>query len=194
MKTKSFLVSFSFLFIFSIGIFAQIGTARLVGDDSSKNAALTRPRIYQSENDKETSKTTSTTIANLEKQGFELINQKRVEIGLEPLTWNNDCAKIARLHSENMANDHFFNHAGLDGTMVNDRADEIGLSRWRAIGENIAYNFGYENPLETAVEGWLKSPTHRENILNNRWKESAVGIAISSDGAFYFTQVFLLRK
>ena len=188
MKYKSFLVRFSFLFIFSSGVFAQIGTVKLVRDDY-KNSALTRPRIYR-----ETLNTTSTTIANLEKQGFELINQKRIEIGLEPLTWNNDCAKIARLHSENMANHKFFNHAGLDGTMVNDRADAIGLSNWRAIGENIAYSFGYENPLETAVEGWLKSSTHRENILNNRWKESAVGIAIAADGAYYFTQVFLLRK
>ena len=187
MKDKSFLVSFSFLFIFSIGVFAQISP--LVRDDNVKNAALIRPRIYR-----ETSNINSTTIANLEKQGFELINQKRVEIGLEILTWNNDCAKIARLHSENMANHKFFNHAGLDGTMVNDRADAIGLSKWRAIGENIAYNLGYENPLETAVEGWMRSPSHHDNILNNRWKESAIGIAIAADGAYYFTQVFLLRK
>ncbi len=158
-------------------------------DDNVKNAALIRPRIYR-----ETSNINSITIANLEKQGFELINQKRVEIGLEILTWNIDCAKIARLHSENMASHKFFNHAGLDGTMVNDRADAIGLSKWRTIGENIAYNLGYENPLETAVEGWFKSPSHRENMLNNRWKESAVGIAVSADGSYYFTQVFLLRK
>ncbi len=187
MKYKSFLVSFSFLFIFSIGIFAQISP--LVRDDDVKNAALIRPRIYR-----ETSNINSTTIANLEKQGFELTNQKRIEIGLESLIWNNDCAKIARLHSENMASHKFFNHAGLDGTMVNDRADAIGLSKWRAIGENIAYSLGYENPLEIAVEGWFKSPSHRENILNNRWKESAVGIAVSADESYYFTQVFLLRK
>lgn len=47
MKTKSFFVSFSFLFIFSIGIFAQIGTTKLVSADNGKNAALTRPRIYE---------------------------------------------------------------------------------------------------------------------------------------------------
>ena len=187
MKYKSFPVSFCFLFIFSISIFAQISP--LVRDNEVKNAALTRPRIYRA-----TSNATSTTISNLEKQAFQLINQKRVEIGLEPLTWNNDCAKIARLHSENMASKKFFNHTGLDGTMVNDRADAIGLSKWRAIGENIAYSFGYENPLEIAVEGWFKSPSHRENILNNRWKESAVGIAVAADESYYFTQVFLLRR
>ena len=187
MKDKSFLVSFSFLFIFSIGIFAQISP--LVRDDNVKNAALIRPRIYR-----EISNINSTTIASLEKQGFELINQKRVEIGLEILTWNNDCANIARLHSENMANHKFFSHSGLDGTMVNDRADAIGLSKWRAIGENIAFNRGYKNPAESAVERWMQSASHRENLLNDRWKESGIGIAIAEDGTYYFTEVFLLRK
>lgn len=188
MKYKSFLVSFSLLSIFSIGIFAQIGTVKLVRDDD-KNSTLVRPRIYR-----ETSNTNSIIIANLEKQGFELINQKRIKTGLEPLVWNNDCAKIARIHSENMASHKFFSHAGLDGTMVNNRADAIGLSKWRAIGENIAFNRGYEHPLEAAVEGWFNSESHRENILDNRWKESAVGIAVAPDESYYFTQVFLLRN
>lgn len=188
MKIKSFFVSFLFLFIFSTGIFAQIATAKLASDENGKIAALTRPRIY------ETSNANSAAISNLEKQAFELINKKRVESGLEPLTWNEDCAKIARLHSENMANNNFFNHAGRDGTMVNDRADAVGLSKWRAIGENIAYNRGYQNPIEAAVESWLTSSAHHDNILNNRWKESAVGIAVAANGAYYFTQIFLLRK
>lgn len=194
MKYKFFLVSFCFLLIFSSSISAQLSTAGLVSDADVKNAVLTRPRIYQGSGNKEISSNNATNISNLERQGFELINKKRVEKGLEPLIWNNDCSKIARLHSENMANAKFFNHAGLDGTMVNDRADAIGLSKWRAIGENIAFNRGYEHPLEAAVEGWFNSESHRENILDSRWKESAVGIAIAPDGSYYFTQVFLLRK
>lgn len=78
--------------------------------------------------------------------------------------------------------------------MINNRADSVGLSKWRSIGENIAYNRGYANPLEFAVEGWMKSPAHRDNILNNRWQESGIGIAILADGTYFFTQVFLLRK
>jgi uncharacterized protein YkwD len=78
--------------------------------------------------------------------------------------------------------------------MVNDRADSFGISKWRAVGENIAYNRGYANPIEFAVDRWMHSPGHRENILNARWKESGIGIAITQDGAYYFTQVFLQRK
>ncbi len=194
MKTRSFLITFYFLQILATGIFAQSETAKLVSFVPIDNVELIRPRIYQAEKIDENLTISSAEILNLEQQAFLRINQKRMEIGQEPLTWNNDCAKIARLHSRNMASYKFFSHTGLDGSMVNDRADEIGLSKWRAIGENIAFNLGYENPLEKAIDGWLKSTTHRENILNNRWKESAVGIAVSVDGAYYFTQVFLLRK
>jgi uncharacterized protein YkwD len=93
-----------------------------------------------------------------------------------------------------MAQQHFFSHRGLDGKMVNDRAEQIGMFDWRAIGENIAFNRGYDQPVEMAVEKWLESPSHRENLLNKSWIETGVGVAVSPDGSYYFTQVFILRK
>ncbi|MGI8641675.1 MAG: CAP domain-containing protein [Pyrinomonadaceae bacterium] len=212
MKTKLFLtislfVLSNFLFcVSSRSVFAQTIESQnkiiLFVNRNDKNAAVVRPRVFKSPVRKEisdnkpteTNPAKATTNFSCERQVFEFINKKRTEISLTPLIWNDDIAKIARIHSENMASNKFFNHAGLDGSMVNNRADAIGLSKWRAIGENIAYNRGYANPLEFVVEGWMKSPAHRENILNNRWQESGIGIAITADGTYYFTQVFLLRK
>ncbi|MBK7394583.1 MAG: CAP domain-containing protein [Chloracidobacterium sp.] len=122
------------------------------------------------------------------------MNQKRAEVGLKPLIWNDDLEKIARGHSENMAEYDFFSHRGLDGKAVSDRADAAGLSKWRSIGENIAFNRGYQDPIAKAVDLWLNSPSHKNNLLSASWKESAVGVAITEDGSYYFTQVFLLRK
>jgi uncharacterized protein YkwD len=133
-------------------------------------------------------------IIELEKFAFDLVNKKRAENNLTPIAWSDEIAGIARLHSENMVKFNFFGHRGADGKMVDDRADEVGLSRWTLLGENVAFNRGYQNPIETAVEKWMLSPTHRENILNDRWKESAIGIAVTNDGTYYFTQVFLRRK
>lgn len=130
-------------------------------------------------------------LARLERKAFDLINQKRLENGLAELNWSEKIAEIARIHSENMANFKFFSHRGLDGMMVDDRADRFGLKKWRAIGENIAYNRGYDNPAEFAVLRWMQSPSHRENLLNAQWKETAVGVAVAADGAVYFTQVFI---
>ena len=208
----SFLPTFVWLFLcsllfcaFSQNLFAQKlenqNKRILFVNRNDENIGVVRPRVFKisARNDVSdikpaATKTSKATNFGYERQVFELINKKRAEFGLKPLIWNDDVAKIARIHSEEMANYKYFDHAGHDGSMVNNRADAIGLSKWRSIGENIAYNRGFANPLEFAVEGWMKSPAHRENILNNRWQESGIGIAITADGIYYFTQVFLLRK
>ena len=92
-----------------------------------------------------------------------------------------------------MAEFSFFSHRGLDNKMVSDRADDSGLRKWRAIGENIAFNRGYQDPITKAVELWLDSPSHRHNMLDAGWLESAIGVAVAADGSYYFTQVFLKK-
>jgi uncharacterized protein YkwD len=177
-----------------------------ISGENTGSTLRTRPRIYvepaASSNDianpvveapKPAKKTVS--ILELERQAFELLNTRRIENGLQPVIWSDEVAGIARVHSQSMANNNFFSHQGLDGLTVDKRADSLGLKNWRRIGENIAYNRGYENPVEYAVLRWMQSATHRENLLSNKWKEAGVGIAIAPDGkTYYFTQVFMLRK
>jgi uncharacterized protein YkwD len=123
-----------------------------------------------------------------------MLNTVRRGQGLPELEWNDDVAAVARIHSQNMAKDKFFSHRGSDGSMVDDRADRVGLGSWRTIGENIAYMRGYDDPAALAVQKWMESTAHRKNLLGPNWKESAVGVAITPDGTYYLTQVFLLRK
>jgi len=139
-----------------------------------------------------TAKPTEATVS-IERQAFDLINKKRSEIGLALLTWNDELAEVARVHSQDMAEQKFFSHKGSDGTMVDDRADKFGIKNWSAIGENIAFERGFENAAEFAVERWMESPAHKQNLLDQRWKETGMGVAILPDGTYYFTQVFLLR-
>lgn len=164
------------------------------GEETPAN--VTRPRMVAEKTAQKTEAAaeSANSTFSLEKKAFELINGKRLEKGLQPLKWSDEVAKIARLHSQNMANYKFFSHTGLDGSLVNDRADRLGVSRWRAIGENIAFNRGYQNPVEFAVERWMLSTSHMQNLLNDRWKESGVGVAVANDGSYYFTQVFMVRK
>ena len=195
---KNIFFLFLLVLTFSQTAFSQIAKGEKpkaylfsVGENRS---ILNRPRIYSSEPAKPAGKSKATNALDLERRAFELINRQRTATGLEALAWSDDAAKIARLHSENMANYNFFSHTGIDGSMVNDRADSFGVRKWRAIGENIAYNQGFENPVEFAVERWMQSPKHRDNLLNSRWKESGIGIAVTADGTYYFTEVFLARN
>ncbi len=189
------------LLVFSPSAFSQNGSAEkrpaaYLLSSGDTRPALSRPRTA--------AKTAGENAGNsarhcqrdfrLERQVFDLINKQRTDLGLIVLEWNDDVAEMARRHSESMAQFGFFSHTDLNGLMVNDRADALGIKKWRAIGENIAYNRGFENPAESAVEKWMLSPAHRENLLNNRWQESGIGIAVTDDGTYYFTEVFLLKK
>ena len=73
-------------------------------------------------------------------------------------------------------------------------ADDAHVGSWRSIGENIAFSRGYKDPVALTIELWLDSPSHRHNMMDANWKESAIGVAVAQDGSYYFTQVFLLRK
>jgi uncharacterized protein YkwD len=146
----------------------------------------TRPRVVKNDKPSQNSE-----LIEMERKAFNLLNQKRTEIGHAPLVWSDNIAKVARLHSSNMANYKFFSHSGLDGLTVDGRADSLGFKKWRAIGENIAYNRGFDNPVEFTVERWMLSSSHKKNLLDPRWKEAAVGIAKASDDTYYFTEVFI---
>lgn len=189
----------------------QFGTLASVAE-KPEVTALTRPRIaYESKAivaNKDEAKfadkpavfipntvlvTSAEEISRLERQAFDILNEKRKENGLAPVEWSEEMAKVAREHSQNMAKFKFFSHVGQDGLMVSDRADALGYTRWKAIGENIAYNRGYDNPAAFAAERWMLSPAHRENVLNRRWKDAGIGLAIAADGTYYFTQVFIQK-
>jgi len=135
----------------------------------------------------------SAAAGRLERQVFVLLNAQRIAQGLKELEWNEEVAELARVHSQDMANEKFFSHRGSDGSMVDDRADRLGLGAWKAIGENIAFMRGFEDPSAVAVEKWMESTAHRKNLLTPNWTESAVGVVITADGTHYFTQVFLRK-
>lgn len=163
-----------------------------LSEPSAAVAGVTRTRLAGESSSYRTP--SSSTAGDLERRVFKLLNDVRKGQGLQDLVWSDDVAAVARLHSENMADGKFFSHRGTDGSMVDDRADRLGLGAWRVIGENIAYMRGYEDPAALAVEKWMESTAHRKNLLGPNWKESAVGVAITKDGTYYMTQVFLVRK
>ena len=134
---------------------------------------------------------TPAAVRSLERDAFQLINTERGLAGLSHLRWSEKIAEVARLHSNNMAELNFFSHKGLDGLLVDERADKLNMGPWSAIGENIAFMKGFENPVQQAVGKWLLSPGHKRNLLNPDWTETAIGLAVTADGKYYFTQVFI---
>ena len=62
---------------------------------------------------------------------------------------------------------------------------------WGALGENIAFNQGFDDPSAFAVQRWMGSSKHRANILSSQFTRTGIGVARAADGSIYFTQVFM---
>lgn len=125
----------------------------------------------------------------MEQEVLKLVNQARAENGLNPLSWADDLADIARAHSADMIERGFFSHTNPDGQSPFDRIKSNGIS-YRAAAENIAYG---QPDAEAVMNSWMNSAGHRANILNENLKEIGIGAVKDSNGTVYWTQVFVTR-
>ena len=128
-----------------------------------------------------------------ERRAFDLINRERQRRGLTSLAWDGELVRLARYHSQDMARGGYLSHVERNGLDLKGRAQVLGLRGWSTLGENIAYNQGYDDPTAFAVERWMVSDKHRENALSPEYTHAGVGIARAADGTYYFTQVFMRR-
>jgi uncharacterized protein YkwD len=87
--------------------------------------------------------------------------------------------KAAQYHSRYMRNHTCFSHVCAGEKDVLGRLRKFnyivgGLSFWM-YGENIAYGLRSDGTPRNIVQGWMRSPGHRANILNNRFRYLGVG-------------------
>jgi uncharacterized protein YkwD len=125
---------------------------------------------------------------SLEQAAHDQVNRYRASQGLPALAWNEAIAAQARNHSNAMAQGQTaFGHGGFDG-----RVKATGVS-FSGAAENVAYSQGYNNPVDVAVDGWIKSPGHKSNMEGD-YNTAGIGVARNAQGEIYFTQVFLRSR
>ena len=122
---------------------------------------------------------------SFEKQNFYVTNALRVREGLTPFSFHQGIAKVALLHSQEMAENNYFNHTDLSGGTVADRAHSGGV-KFKVVGENIA--MGAQNTLYMH-ELLMNSEGHRKNILAD-YTAIGTGVAFSQEDIPYLTQNF----
>jgi uncharacterized protein YkwD len=121
---------------------------------------------------------------------FQNVNRERSKARLGALDWDDRLAKLARDYSRQMAREGFFGHYDPSGRTVTERALSARIKDWSTIGENLFYCEEHPYFVKTAVTGWMKSRTHRINILDREWRTTGIGIATARDGSIFITQVF----
>ena len=110
-----------------------------------------------------------------------LVNRERIDRGERPLASDARLQQAAQAHTESMAFQNYFEHDGPRG--------ETPLSRMRAsgylysaridyeVGENIGWGTLWEGAPGAIVAAWMASPGHRANILDTRFRDTAIGVS-----------------
>ena len=136
---------------------------------------------------------TVTNFAGIAKSVYQKVNIERKKRGLKTLRWHEKLSDLALDYSQEMADGDFFSHYDEEGNTVVERAEDFGIINWKKIGENLFVSQGYKKSSTIAVKGWLKSPTHRENMLDKDWTHTGIGVYTSRDRKTYITQLFIKK-
>lgn len=115
---------------------------------------------------------------------FRIVNEERIDAGLEPYAWDIELAVAAQRHADDMVENDYFDHSSPDGRSFSDRAKEAGYDAFPS-GENIAKG---QQDAAQVMESWMNSEGHRANILSNGSNEIGVGLI-----DFTWVQVFGTR-
>ncbi len=102
---------------------------------------------------------------------------------VRPLVFHQGLHEAARFYADDMAENGCFpeDHSSCDGTSFGKRL--VQFYSGGAFAENIAW----QSPdAQTVVfDGWLYSPPHRDNMLDDLWTELGTGQAVGTTGTYW---------
>lgn len=114
------------------------------------------------------------------RSAFDTTNQQRAKRDRKQLGRNTCLRKYAVRQARKMANLEEIWHQDL-GAILRD----CDMS-W--VGENVAA--GFSSGRAVVNDGWMESPTHRENLLAKKFRLMTVSARQGDDGRWYAAQVF----
>ncbi len=120
-------------------------------------------------------------------------NAQRSGLRAPALTENALLAKAAQAKAEDMALRGYFSHNTPDGKRPWVWLDEVGYN-YQYAGENLAVRFVDSSEV---VNAWMRSPSHRANIVNPSYREVGVGVAdglYRGQPATYVVQFFGTKR
>lgn len=104
----------------------------------------------------------------------DLANTDRIELALPTLKVNPVLVAAAQAKANDMATKSYFSHTSPEGYDSWYWFKKAGYD-YRYAGENLAVDFSDSGDVE---EAWMRSPTHRDNIVSPKYTE--IGIAVAT--------------
>lgn len=123
---------------------------------------------------------------NLEREIINQLNQERLENNLRPLKFNPELRKAAEIKVKDLIKNKYFLHTSPEGIKAWDILADIGYN-YKYAGENLAMKFEDAISVHNA---WMKSKSHKENILFENYTEVAVAIDEREGGSLVAVEFF----
>lgn len=120
---------------------------------------------------------------------MKLTNKFRKENGLCELKFDIKIYPVGLVHSKNMALKKLpLGHKGFK-----DRVKKLPFSHSKS-GENVAYasTGDFKTVARIVVDGWIKSPGHRKNLLGD-YNTGCVSAYRNKKGVWFFTQLLAYK-
>lgn len=111
---------------------------------------------------------------NIIKNIITLTNVERSKTGAGDLYENTLLDKAANDKLSDMFSKNYWDHTGPNGETAWKFIEKENY-RYLLAGENLARGFSRS---EEVIDAWMDSPTHRENILNDKFQE--IGVAVGT--------------
>lgn len=129
-----------------------------------------------------------------EKELLAIINKARISKNLPPLVWNEDLAKAARYHANDLGTQSYFDHNTydrIDGELVSvgstfERIKKF-YNKTHVNSENIAA--GHESPNQTYIQ-WYNSDGHNKNMFNSKSRFVGIGYCQVPGSPYEYYWVF----
>ena len=145
----------------------QIGTAHVnyITPTEETKAAVTHA---------ETIDTTYSSLTQEELELLLLINEEREKNNLAPLIIDESIQNIARLKAKDIVDNNYFSHISPTYGSPFEMLKSNNIS-YKTASENIAGN----SNVTKALEAWLNSESHKNNILNNDYNYTGIAVVDS---------------
>ena len=133
----------------------------------------------------------NTNFRSCEKLLYHMVNGCRAINGVPIVGYSDPVAAVALLHSQDMANNNYFNHQNLEGKSAYNRLTDAGV-KCNGCSENIAA--GQNMSPYDFNNSWYNSSGHRTVMLNKRYDEVGIGVSYNETSAydFYATENYIV--
>ena len=111
-----------------------------------------------------------------------LVNVERRKHGRSKLRANSGLALAGQRHARDMVRKRYFAHNSRAGRDFKQRIVRTGYTRGSAaiLGENLAWGSHNLATPRAIIRGWMKSPGHRANMLQSKFRHIGIGIVRSA--------------